>query len=124
MDSTTVRLLRQIIDREIALHRELLASARMRHILLRAGSLAEVHAMYPKEAAKVSEVRQLERMRQALIPEARGGALPDDLAERAQHIRNLIRRIGVVERANWTVLARQAVRPSAGDRRVAVWTPI
>lgn len=124
MDSTTIRLLRQIIDREIALHRELLASARLRHILLRQGSLAEVHAIYPREAAKVSEIRQLEHMRQALMPEARDEDLPHDLGELAQQMRELIRRIGVVERANWALLARHTVRPGAGTRGVAVWTSI
>lgn len=57
MEATSIRLSRQILDRELALHRELLGMARLRHMMLRQGRLGEVRALYPAEARRVAEVR-------------------------------------------------------------------
>lgn len=121
MDHTTIRLLRQILDRELALHRELLAMARLRHILLRQGRITDLHVLHPTEATKVAEVRHLEHMRGALAARVHDGGAPRDLTDRSRRIGALIRRIGSVERANRALVARYAVRVASGDRGLAVW---
>lgn len=124
MEATSIRLARQILDRELVLHRELLRMARLRHMLLRQGRLGEMRALYPVEARKVAEVRHLESMRGALAPRIQHRVTPSDLANATRRIGALIRRIGAVERASWALLARNAVRVSADERGLAVWTSI
>jgi len=123
MDHDTIRL-RQILDRELALHRELLAMARLRHILLRQGRITQLHVLHPPEATKVAEVRHLEQSRTALATRLRDRGTPHDLAEATRRIGALIRRIGAVERANRALLARHAVRVPSGDRGLAVWMSV
>ncbi|GEM_PF-2708689 len=124
MEHNTIRLLRQILDRELVLHRELLAMARLRHILLCQGRIDDLRALYPAEARKVAEVRHLEEMRGTLAPQIHDRVAPPDLAEATRRIGALIRRIGAVERASWALLARHAVRVASADRGLAVWTPV
>lgn len=116
MDHDTIRL-RQILDRELALHRELLAMARLRHILLRQGRITQLHVLHPPEATKVAEVRHLEQSRTALATRLRDRGTPHDLSEAT-------RRIGAVERTNRALLARHAVRVPSGDRGLAVWMSV
>lgn len=120
MDHNTFRLLRQILNRELVLHGDLLAAARLRHLLLRQGRLADLRALDPVEAMKVGEVRHLETMRGTLAARLHDGGAPRDLADTSRRIGALMRRIGTVERANRALLARRAVRVT-GHRGLAVW---
>lgn len=102
----------QILDRELVLHRELLAIARLRHIALRQGRLAALYPLRTAEGSRVSELRGLEAARPA-VGGNRGG-------ETAPRIAAMIRRLGSVERANRALLVRHIVRSRHLGEGVAV----
>lgn len=108
--------LKQILDRELALHRELLAIARLRHIVLRQGRVAGLYALRSAEVFRVSELRGLEAARARLAPEVTG-----DVLDAAPRIAATIRRLGAVERANRSLLVRHVVRSRHLSEGVAVW---
>ena len=108
-------LLRQILDRELALHRELLAIARLRHIVLRQGRVAGLYALRTAEVSRVCELRGLEAARARLVTEDR------EALDAAPRIAATIRRLGAVERANRSLLVRHVVRSRHLSEGVAVW---
>jgi hypothetical protein len=101
----------QILDRELALHRELLALARLRHIALRQGRLAALCTLRAAEAPRVSELRRLEAARSGL--HGAGG-------EAAAQIAATIRALGSVERANRALLVSHVVRSRHLGEGVAI----
>jgi hypothetical protein len=109
-------LLRQSLDRELALHRELLAIARLRHIVLRQGRVAGLYALRTAEVSRVCELRGLEAARARLVTEAN-----EDVLDAAPRIAATIRRLGAVERANRSLLVRHVVRSRHLSEGVAVW---
>ncbi|HXF83337.1 MAG TPA: hypothetical protein VNN19_11360 [bacterium] len=89
-----------ILDRELALHRELLAIARLRHIALRQGRFSALYTLRAAEGSRLAELRRLE----ALAGPQRAAS-----RERAPQIASMIRRLGTVERANRALLVRHVV---------------
>jgi len=106
-----------ILDQELALHRELLAIARLRHRLLREGRLRGLYALRAAELVRVSALRRLEVAR-ARLADA-GDAV--EVRTITPQITATIRRLGRVERANRALLIRHMVRTRHPDGGVAVW---
>jgi len=109
--------LREVLDQELALHRELLAIARLRHMVLRQGRVAALYALQAAEAARVTKLRRLEAVRKQLADAADG----QELAAISPRIAETIRRLGAVERANRSLLARHVVRARHLADGVAGW---
>lgn len=103
--------LKQILERELALHRELLAIARLRHIMLLQGRLAALYALRAAEEPRVTELRRLEAGR---------ARLDGSGAEAGPRIAAMIRALGSVERANRLLLVRHIVRSRHIGEGVAV----
>ncbi|MDR7451423.1 MAG: hypothetical protein QN141_03570 [Armatimonadota bacterium] len=108
-----------ILDQELAVHRELLAIARLRHRLLREGRFGGLYALRVAELARLSTLRRLEAARAPLE-----AAETAEVREIAPRIAAIIRQLGRVERANQALLVRHMVRARHPDDGVAVWTPL
>jgi len=109
--------LESILDQELALHRELLAIARLRHIMLRQGRVGALYALRTAEASRVSTLRRLGAARAHLAGRSDAG----ERREVTPRIAATIRRIGAVERANRALLVRHVVRTRRTGDGVAVW---
>lgn len=110
MDTVSEQM-RDLLEREVELHRDLLALARARHCLLRQGRIAEVPQLVHMEARGISVLRDLEATRTRLAREFRNHVgLADDLAVSRRRITALVRQLGAVERANRSLWNRYAAR--------------
>jgi hypothetical protein len=102
-----------ILDRELVLHRELLAIARLRHIALRQGRLSALHVLHAAEALRLAELRRLEALAEPHCGASRA---------RAPQIASMIRRLGSVERTNRALLLRHVVSCRHLEAGLAVLT--
>jgi len=126
MTAKTGRL-RRILEREVAVHRELLRLARLRHVLLRQGRFAEAAELAVVEAAHLVTLRNLEAGRVRLgRPPVRGPVA----ARTAQQIAVMVRGLGAVERANRTLAnnvggwrLRVGGPPAGSDHAATAATP-
>lgn len=119
-----VSAIRQLLDREINLHRELLALARLRHCLLRQRRWTEAMRLRWLEETKVSHLRTLEALRSRLAGRfAKQREIATHLASAARRIASLIRQLGAVERATQRLWKRYAVLVHSSMPGVAVWAP-
>jgi len=88
--------LRRILAQEVAIHRDLLALARSRHMLLKQGRFAEAAEMAVREAACIVTLRELETSRTRL----RRTETPHRAPVRStRQIASLVRSLAAVERA-------------------------
>lgn len=96
--------IRHLLDREVDVHRDLLALARARHFLLRQGRWVEALRLRPLEARCVAALRALEARRAEVSTEHPGIAC--DVSAVRRRIGVLIRNLGAVERANRVLWGR------------------
>lgn len=88
--------LRRILAQEVAIHRDLLALARTRHMLLKQGRFAEAAELTVREAACIVTLRELETSRSRLRRTATSHRAP---ARSTRQIASLVRSLAAVERA-------------------------
>src|SRR5574337_1024439 len=88
--------LRRILAQEVAVHRDLLALARTRHILLKQGRFDEAAELAVREAACIVTLRELETSRSRLRRMATPHRTP---ARPTRQIASLVRSLAAVERA-------------------------
>ena len=88
--------LRRILAQEVAVHRDLLALARTRHLLLKQGRFAEAAELAVREAAYIVTLRELETSRSRLRRTARPHP---PQARSTRQIASLVRSLAAVERA-------------------------
>lgn len=100
--------LRRILEREVAVHRELLRLARSRHMLLRQGRFEEAADLAVLEAVHVVALRDLEAGRIRL---GRPSAEDPVAVRSARQIAALVRGLGAVERANRALWAQRVLNP-------------
>ncbi len=105
----TAGQLRQILERELAVHRELLRLARSRHLLLKQGRFDEAADLAVLEAAYVVALRDLEARRRQL--RVTGSADIPDVARFMRQIATLVRGLGAVERANRVLWSQRVLTP-------------
>ncbi len=88
--------LRRILAQEVAIHRDLLALARTRHVLVKQGRFAEAAELAVREAACIVTLRELETSRTRF----RRTATPHRAPVRStRQIASLVRSLAAVERA-------------------------
>ena len=88
--------LRRILAQEVAIHRDLLALARTRHMLLKQGRFAEAAELTVREAVCIVTLRELETSRSRLRRTATSHRAP---ARSTRQIASLVRSLAAVERA-------------------------
>lgn len=109
MDEATAQL-QAILQREVAVHRELLRLARSRHMLLRQGRFEEAADLAVLEAAYIVTLRDLESRRGRVA-----GQLPGAdrvIVRSTRKIASLVRGLGAVERANRTLWSQRVLAPA------------
>ncbi len=89
--------LRRILAQEVAIHRDLLALARTRHVLLKQGRFVEAAELAVREAACIVTLRELETSRSRLHRTATPHHAP---ARSTRQIASLVRSLAAVERTN------------------------
>ncbi len=100
--------LRRILEREVAVHRELLRLARSRNVLLRQGRFEEAADLAVLEAVYIVTLRDLEAGRSRLGSQS----TKDPAAARStRQIAALVRGLGAVERANRMLWAQRVLNP-------------
>ena len=112
---STAGQLRQILERELAVHRELLRLARARHLLLKQGRFDEAADLVVLEAAYIVTLRDLEARRRQLRHKP-STSVPD-VAAFTRQIGTVLRGLGAVERANRPV-GTAGPDPGPGGGRV------
>src|SRR2546428_703191 len=107
---STAGQLRQILERELAIHRELLRLARSRHLLLKQGRFDEAADLAVLEAAYIVTLRDLESRRRQLRHKT--STKVPDVATFTWQIATLVRGLGAVERANRTLWSERVLVPA------------
>ncbi len=102
--------LRWILEQEVALHRELVRLAHLRHLLLSQEKCAQAAEVAAAEAACIAAVRDLERSRSRLSGCAVGGA---EMSRLRRKIGILVRRLAALERASGSAWLTPADPPVA-----------
>ena len=108
--------LRRILAQEVAVHRDLLALARTRHMLIKQGRFAEAAESAVREAACIATLRELETSRSRLSRSATPHRAP---VRSTRQITSLVRSLAAVERATRQLWDKQV--PTEG---VHVLTPM
>ncbi len=104
MANTNAEQLRRILARQVVVHRDLLALARARHLLLMQGRFQDAAELAVREAACIVTLRELETARSRLGRQAAQRRAP---VRATRQIAALVRGLGAVERANRTLWSRQ-----------------
>ena len=107
---STAGQLRQILEHELAVHRELLRLARARHLLLKQGRFDEAADLVVLEAAYIVTLRDLEAQRRQLRHKPSTNV--PDVARFTRQIGTLLRGLGAVERANRALWAQRVLTPA------------
>ena len=107
---STAGQLRQILERELAVHRELLRLARSRHLLLKQGRFDEAADLAVLEAAYIVTLRDMESRRRQLRHKT--STKVPDVATFTRQIATLVRGLGAVERANRTLWSERVLVPA------------
>ena len=107
---STAGQLRQILERELAVHRELLRLARARHLLLKQGRFDEAADLVVLEAAYIVTLRDLEARRRQ-VRHKTSTSVPD-VAAFTRQIGTVLRGLGAVERANRALWAQRVLTPA------------
>lgn len=107
MNAKTGRL-RRILEREVAVHRELLRLARSRNVLLTQGRFEEAADLAVLEAVCIVTLRDLEAGRSRL---GRPSTKDPTAARSTRQIAVLVRGLGAVERANRALWAQRELSP-------------
>lgn len=108
--ASTAGQLRQILEHELAVHRELLRLARARHVLLKQGRFDEAADLVVLEAAYIVTLRDLEARRRQL--RHRTATKVPDVAAFTRQIATLVRGLGAVERANRALWSQRVLTPA------------